>query len=69
MKELINRLYSNDNNFAYEALKELEFKAFNSKEIYQYFDEFLTMLNHDKSYIRIRGYRLICASAKESSLK
>ena len=40
MKELINRLYSNDNNFAYEALKNLNLKAFNSKEIYQYFDEF-----------------------------
>ena len=35
-----------------------------SDAIYEYFDIFLEMLDNEKSFIRVRGFRLICKNAK-----
>ena len=35
-----------------------------SNEIYNYFDELLGMLKNEKSFVRVRAFRLICALAK-----
>lgn len=64
MRELINDLYSTDNNKAYKALLELETITTESNELYDYFDELLTMLDSEKTFIRVRGFRLICSLAK-----
>jgi len=64
MRELINDLYSTDNNKAYKALLELETITTESNGLYKYFDELLTMLNSEKTFIRVRGFRLICSLAK-----
>jgi len=64
MKELINNLYSTDNNKAYKALLELETITTESNELYDYFDKLLIMLNSEKTFIRVRGFRLICSLAK-----
>lgn len=64
MRELINDLYSTDNNKAYKVLLELETITTESNELYGYFDELLTMLDSERTFIRVRGFRLICSLAK-----
>lgn len=64
MKEKIKNLYNEDNNSAYKTLLELETITTESNELYDYFNEFLKMLNNEKTFIRVRGFRLICSLAK-----
>ena len=64
MKEKIENLYNEDNNSAYKTLLELETITTESNELYNYFNEFLNMLNNSKAFIRVRGFRLICCLAK-----
>ena len=64
MKEKIKNLYNEDNNIAYKTLLELEIITTESNELYNYFNEFLKMLNNEKTFIRVRGFRLICSLAK-----
>ena len=64
MKEKIKNLYNEDNNSAYKTLLELETITTESNELYNYFNEFLKMLNDEKTFIRVRGFRLICSLAK-----
>lgn len=64
MKEKIENLYNKDNNRAYKTLLELETMTTESNELYNYFNEFLEMLNNEKTFIRVRGFRLICSLAK-----
>lgn len=64
MKDKINDLYSKDNKLAYNTLLELELITIDSNDLYDYFDELLVMLKNDKSFVRVRGFRLICALAK-----
>ena len=64
MNKKIKNLYNKDNNSAYKTLLELETIAAESNELYSYFDLFLKMLNNEKSFIRVRGFRLICCLAK-----
>ncbi|NLZ24782.1 SufBD protein [Candidatus Dojkabacteria bacterium] len=64
MKEKIADLYSENNNKAYKVLLELESITTESNELYNYFDELLKMLDNDKTYVKTRGFRLICALAK-----
>ena len=64
MKDKINNLYNKDDNISYNTLLELELITSQSNELYEYFDELLNMLNNEKSFVRVRGFRLICALAK-----
>lgn len=64
MTERIKNLYNEDNNIAYKNLLELETITTESNELYDYFNEFLEMLNNNKTFIRVRGFRLICCLAK-----
>lgn len=64
MENKIKDLYSTDNNVAYKTLLELEALTTESDKMYEYFDDFLKMLNNNKTYLRIRGFRLICSLAK-----
>lgn len=64
MKEKIENLYNEDNNSAYKTLLELETITTESNELYNYFDEFLKMLNNEKTFVRVRGFRIICSLAK-----
>lgn len=64
MKEKIKNLYNENNNSAYKTLLELETITTESNELYNYFNEFLKMLNNEKTFIRVRGFRLICSLAK-----
>lgn len=62
--ELLNILYDKEKWEVYEAFKQIENNIIVSEELYQYFDEIKNMLNNDKSYIRIRGFRIICKLSK-----
>lgn len=64
MKEKIQNLYNKDNNSAYKTLLELEIITTESNELYSYFDDLLEMLNNFNTFIRVRGFRLICYLAK-----
>ena len=64
MKEKIKKLYNEDNNSAYKTLLELETITTESNELYNYFNEFLKMLNNEKTFIKVRGFRIICSLAK-----
>lgn len=64
MKEKIENLYNENNNSAYKTLLELETMTTESNELYNYFNEFLKMLSNEKTFIRVRGFRLICSLAK-----
>ena len=64
MKDKINKLYDKDNKIAYSALLEFEKETTESNELYNYFDELLNMLNNERTYVRVRAFRLICALAK-----
>ena len=60
----IDNLYSKDDKLAYDTLLYLEQMSANSNELYAHFDELLDMLKNDKSFVRVRGFRLICAISK-----
>jgi hypothetical protein len=64
MNDKIKMLYDKDDKIAYNNLLELESEAEESNEIYSYFEEFLSMLNDEKTFVRVRAFRLICALAK-----
>ena len=64
MKEKIENLYNEDNNSAYKTLLELETVTTESNELYSYCNDLLKMLNNEKTFIRVRGFRLICCLAK-----
>lgn len=64
MKEKLKNLYNEDNNSAYKTLLELETITTESNELYSYFNDLLKMLNNEKTFIRVRGFRLICCLAK-----
>lgn len=64
LNNMIRNLEDKDNKVAYSNLLELEKFAEQSDAIYEYFDIFLEMLDNEKSFIRVRGFRLICKNAK-----
>lgn len=64
MNDKIKMLYDKDDKIAYNNLIELEIETTESDELYNYFDDFLYMLKNDKTFARVRAFRLICALAK-----
>lgn len=64
MKERIENLYNEDNNIAYKTLLELEAITAESNELYSYFEDLVELLNSEKTFVRVRGFRLICSLAK-----
>lgn len=64
LNNMIKKLEDKDDKVAYNNLLELEKLAEQSDAIYEYFDIFLEMLDNEKSFIRVRGFRLICKNAK-----
>lgn len=61
---LIEELFKKDTTASYKCLLELEEISDRENTVYTYFDTFLEMLDSEKSFIRVRGFRLICKNAK-----
>lgn len=57
-------LYTKDDKVAYENLLELENEVTESNELYNYFDDLVSMLKNENTFARVRAFRLICALAK-----
>ena len=64
MKEKIIMLYDKDDKVAYKVLLELETEVTESNELYNYFNDLLNMLNNERTFVRVRAFRLICELAK-----
>lgn len=64
ISEMVELLYYGDNKIGYQALKYLEIESEKSKEVYQYIDNFIEMIDNSNSYIRTRGLLLISCNAK-----
>ncbi len=62
--DVIESLLDKDDQRAYQALLSLEGQSAESDAIYPYFNEFVKMLAHEKSYVRVRGFRMICVLAR-----
>lgn len=62
--DILEELYSKDTKVSYARFLEIEKVAENSNEIYKLFDDFLKMLDDENTYIRVRGFRLICKNSK-----
>ena len=64
MNDKIKMLYDKDDKVAYKKLLELESEVVESNELYNYFDDLILMLNNERTFVRVRAFRLICALAK-----
>jgi len=64
IEKMIKVLYSKNVKEAYSILLELEQISEKNNVLYDYTDEFFKMMNDENSYIRVRGYRLLCKQAK-----
>ena len=62
--DIIAGLQSKNNKEAYQLLMQLEIQATESDALYQYFDDFVGLLNSKSSYVRTRGFRLACSQAR-----
>ncbi len=63
-KEIISKLCEKCDKPSYDFLLKLESNSLDSNEMYKYFDDFLNMLDDEKSFVRIRGFRLICSLSR-----
>ena len=63
-KEIIDILYGEETTKIYKDFQKIEEIVKNSNQLYLHFNEFIKMLKSDKSFIRVRGFRIICLLAK-----
>ena len=61
--DIIEALQEKDNASAYRLFLELELKSAESDVFYCCFEDFLDLIHHSKSFVRVRGFRLCCAQA------
>lgn len=64
MLETLSALTSPDTKAAYEKLKAMISESQKSNIYYCMFDAFLDLVSSEKSYERVRGFKLCCAQAK-----
>ena len=67
-EKMIRALYDKNAKEAYTVLLELERVSEKNDVLYNYFEEFIEMMHNENSYIRVRGYRLLCKQAKWDKL-
>lgn len=53
MKDKIKNLYNKDDKIVYKTLLEIETITTESKELYNYFNVLLEMINNEKSFVRV----------------
>ncbi|MDD6643074.1 MAG: hypothetical protein ACI3VU_03160 [Faecousia sp.] len=60
-------LTAKDDKQAHALCMELAQQSEETGALYSCFEGFLTLLEHPKTYVRVRGFRMICALAKWDS--
>lgn len=63
-EELFNILYDKEKRSVYREFQNIESSIEESDFLYKYFTDFEKMLLNDKSYVRLRGFKLICKLSK-----
>ena len=64
MKDIIKEITQSDDKAAYTKTKEIAAASERSREYYSYLDDFASLLNNEKSYIRTRAFILCCSQAR-----
>ncbi|MBP0985220.1 MAG: hypothetical protein J6A19_16020 [Oscillospiraceae bacterium] len=62
--DIIEALQSKNNTEAYNLLLKLEAQSAQSNELYDFFGDFVDLLQSKSSFVRVRGFRLACAQAR-----
>ena len=62
--DIIAGLQNKNDKAAHQLLLQLESRSAETDELYAYFEDFLGLLKGKSSYVRTRGFRLICALAQ-----
>lgn len=63
-QNIIDILQDKDDVKAYELTKEIAAESQMSNKYYGYIDDFVSLLNHERSYTRTRAFILCCCQAK-----
>lgn len=64
MKEILLKLTSKDDKYAYAIADKIILESQDSDEWYEYFDDFASLLNHPKSLVRNRALYILAANAQ-----
>lgn len=64
MEDVIKEITNKDDKVAYSKTKEIVEASKYSKDYYRYFDDFVELLNDEKSYVRTRAFILCCSQAR-----
>lgn len=64
MDSIILKISDKDDNVAYAYTKKICEESKKSDKYYKYLDDFLSLLDHPKSYVRTRAFILICSQAR-----
>lgn len=62
--DIITALQNKKDTEAYQLFLQLEKESAESQRLYAYFDDFIHLLGHKSSFVRVRGFRLACAQAR-----
>ena len=63
-EEIFNIFYGKEKWDIWKRFQEIENSIEESNEIYEYFNDIHNMLLDEKSYIKMRGFRIICKLSK-----
>ena len=63
-EEIFNIFYGKETWDIWRKFQEIESSIDESKLLYKYFDDIKKMLLDEKSYIKMRGFRIICKLSK-----
>ena len=63
-EEIFNIFYCKETWDIWRKFQEIESSIDESKLLYKYFDDIKKMLFNEKSYIKMRGFRIICKLSK-----
>ena len=63
-EEIFNIFYDKEKWDVWQKFQDIENSIEDSDELYKYFDDVKTMLLDDRSYVKMRGFRIICKLSK-----
>lgn len=63
-EEIFSVLYGKEKKEVWNRFLKIENSIEESSMIYEFFDDIKVMLQNDKSYIKMRGFRIICKLSK-----
>ncbi|MGN1165496.1 MAG: hypothetical protein ACI4S2_03590 [Lachnospiraceae bacterium] len=62
--DIITGLQNKKDTEAHQLLLQLEKRSAESNTLYEYFEDFIKLLNNKSFFVRTRGFRLACAQAQ-----